>query len=252
MKKNVFLMIALLGVCVASPVFSQEIALHSDELSRVMAAYEARKDMARHAEAQKGFKRLAAAHPGDYGLQIWCARTSYYYAHRLVQHDDEDGCAKVAREGITCARRAEKARPRDYTAKYWELMDRMKAGVTLGMIGALKAVKPLKGELERLISLDPKRFEGYLFLGMLYRELPSLVSWGDDDKALEYVKKAERIAPRNADALLEVAETYHKLGNDAMAVAYFGKVATCNVPKHLEWETWDARRWAKKRLKDIQ
>lgn len=220
-------------------------------LSAVMSVYAKRADPARHAEAYRGFRDLASRFPGDYDLQIWCARTAFYWAHRRVQDDDKKGCARAARAGIECARRAGKVRKDDYTARYWELMNRMKAGATLSIVSALKAVKPLKVQLERLIARDPNRFEGYLFLGMLYRELPSLVSWGDDDKALEYVKKAERLAPRDPDVLLEVAEAFLKLDNDAMAVAYFRKVAESDVPKHLEWETWDARRWAKKRLKDI-
>lgn len=242
----------LVAACLPQSAHASQSGERDAALSAVMTVYVERADPARHAEAFRGFKDLAARYPGDYDLQIWCTRTSFYYAHRRVQNDDKKGCAGAARAGIDCSRRALKIRKDDYTARYWELMNRMKAGATLSIVSALKAVKPLKAQLERLIARDPNRFEGYLFLGMLYRELPSLVSWGDDDKALVYVKKAERLAPRDPDVLLEVAEAYYKLDNEAMAIAYFRKVARSDVSKHLEWETGDARRWAKKRLKEIE
>lgn len=248
-----FALVATLAVaCEAGPALARETLPVDQEFSRIMILYGERADITKHDQSYRGFKGLADGKPADYDLQIWCARTAFYYAHRRAQNDDNEGCARVARDGITCAERAGKARKGDYSARYWKLMNRMKAGATLGIIRALKAAKPLKNELEKLIASDPNRFEGYLFLGMLYRELPSVVSWGDDDKALEYVKKAERIAPRDPDVLLEVAEAFHKLGNDSMAEVYFRKVATSAVPEHLEWETWDCRRWARKRLKEIE
>jgi len=224
----------------------------ADAMRKVMAAYGERAVEAKHREAWKGFLDLSREHKGDYELQIWCARTAYYYAHRRVQAKDEDGCAMVAKTGIECARRALGLRRKDFDARYWLLMNRVKVGAGMNVVSALRAVKPLKGELERLVADGPDRFEGHMFLGMMYRELPSFVSWGDDDKAMEHVRKAERSAPRNPDVLLEIAECHLNQGNVEMAKAYFRKVARSETPKHLEWETWDARMWARKRLKEIE
>lgn len=216
-----------------------------------MAAYRGRAATAKHREAQEGFARVARERPTDYDAQIWCARTSFHFAHRLVQADDKQGCSRTAKAGMECARRAQQVRPGDYDGRYWELMNGYKEGATLGMVAILKAVKPIRPALQELIARDPKRFEGHVFLAMAYRELPSVVSWGDDEKALEHARKAYDLAPRDPEVLLELAEAWHENGSDDLARKYFKMVAGSDVPDDLEWETDDCRKWAVKRLADL-
>lgn len=220
-------------------------------LREAMAAYRARANMERHRDAWRAFVRLAGERPADHGMQIWCARTSFYYAHRRVQDGDKKGCAEVAKAGIECAERAQRIRPGDYDGRYWELMNRYKEGATLSLVSILKAVKPIRAWLEELIARDPRRPEGHVFLAMAYRELPSVVSWGDDEKALEHARAAEPLAPRDPEVLLELAEAWYENGDKDKARDYFRRVATSEVPKDLEWETEDARQWARKRLADL-
>jgi tetratricopeptide (TPR) repeat protein len=218
-----------------------------------MAAYGARASgIPKHREAWAAFVRLAAERPTDHAMQIWCSRTSFHLAHRHIQADDKESCAKVAQAGVECANRAQAIRPGDYDGRYWELMNRFKAGATMSFVSGLKAAKPMRAALEALISRDPRRVEGYLFLAMAYRELPSVVSWGDDEKALEYAKKAYAIAPRDPEVLLELGECWHENGDDDKARELLRRIATSDVPKDLEWETDDCRRWAVKRLKDLE
>ncbi len=219
--------------------------------AEALIAYKARESIAKHAEAWKAFSSLATAQPSDYAMQIWCARTSFYYAHRLVQAGDKKGCARAAQAGSQCARQAQAIRQGDYDGRYWELMNNYKEGATLSPVGILKAVKPVRGMLEDLTTREPTRFEGHVFLAMAYRELPSVISWGDDKKALEHAQKAEAINPRDPDVLLEMAEALLENGDKESARLYFRKVAESDVPKDLEWETDDARAWARKRLADI-
>jgi len=213
-----------------------------------MAAYRERARMERHRDAWEAFARLATERPDDHGMQIWCARTSFYYAHRKVQAGDKEGCARVAKAGIECARRAQQIRPGDYDGRYWELMNRYKEGATLSLVSILKAVKPIRGWLEDLIARDPERPEGHVFLAMAYRELPSVVSWGDNRKALEHAREAERLAPRDPEVLLELAECLRENGQKESAREFYRRVATSDVPRDLEWETEDARAWARKQL----
>jgi|GEM_PF-590935 len=217
-----------------------------------LAVYNQRADEAKHKAAQEKFAQLANQFPKDYDLQIWCARTSYYYAHRRLQAGDSDSCSVIAKQGVRCAKRARTLDPRGYDGRYWWVMDRVKSGTSTGMRAALKAVKPMKEFLEKMIADFPQRFEAYMCLGVLYRELPSFISWGDNEKGLEYLKKAEALNAKNPELLLEVAEGYLKVGDDVKAIEYFRKLETSDVPTHLEWETEDARQWARKRIKDIQ
>lgn len=113
-------------------------------------------------------------------------------------------------------------------------MNRYKEGATLSLFAALRAARPMRWALEELIARDPRRHEGYVFLAMAYRELPSVVSWGDDRKALEYARKAEAIGPRDPEVLLELAEAQHENGDDEAARNYFRRAATSDVPPDLE------------------
>ena len=126
-----------------------------------------------------------------------------------------------------------------------------KAGAAMSWTSALRAVKPMRAALEELIARDPRRPEGHLFLAMAYRELPSVISWGDDKKALESALKAYELAPRDPEVLLEMGECYRVNGEKDLARQFYRRVAGSDVPKALEWETEDARRWARKQLADL-
>jgi tetratricopeptide (TPR) repeat protein len=221
------------------------------DFAAMLAVYAERADMAQHKAAYEQVVALAAKYKDDHDLQIFCARTAYYYGHRLIQNDQTDAGSKVASQGVRCARAARRIRD-SYDARYWWVMTSVKAGASRGIRSALKAVKPMKAFLEKLIKSDPKRFEGYMCLGVLYRELPGFISWGDDEKGLEYVLKAYALAPKNPELLLELAEAYLSNDDEAKALATFEAVARSEVPEHMDWETDDARRWAKKRIDEVK
>jgi tetratricopeptide (TPR) repeat protein len=217
-----------------------------------MAAYRARAALDRHQAAWQGFVDVAAARPDDHEAQVWCARTSFFLAHRLVQAGRKKDCARTAEAGVACSLRAQQIRPRDYDGRYWELMNRYKAAATMNLVKGFQAAKPMRAALEDLIARDPKRHEGHVFLAMAYRELPSTLSWGDDAKALEHARKGVERAPRDPEALLELAECLRENGHDDEARRHYRAVQSdSDAPPHLEWETEDARRWARRQLKSM-
>lgn len=244
----------LLAVVVAAsaPALAQEAAPSDDTaLQAALADYRSRANLDKHVAAWEAFVKIAGEKPGDYAAQLWCARTSFHLAHRWIQNDNNKKGARTAESGIACSTRMQTIRPGDYDGRYWELMNRQKANSTLNMVSILQKAKPVRGLLEELIARNPRRVEGLLFLAMAYRELPSVLSWGDDEKALEYAKKAIEIAPRDPEALLELAECYRENGEEKLAREFYQKVQTSDVPANLEWETEDARRWARKQLADM-
>jgi tetratricopeptide (TPR) repeat protein len=240
--------------CLPGSLWAQDAAAspRDTKLLGALSIYEQRADFNKHKAAHKAFAALAADFPRDYDLQVWCARTAYYFAHRNLQKGDSDTCSSIATEGVRCAKRAQGVRADGYDGRFWWVMNRVKAGTSAGVRAALKAVKPMREYLEGMIKAAPKRFEAYMCLGVLYRELPSFISWGDDDKALEYLQKAEALAPRNPELLLELAESYLKVGDDVTAIKVFEKVGRSEIPENMAWETDDARRWAKKRIREVK
>jgi len=222
------------------------------EFQQVLAVYRERADPDRHREAWEGFARLAERRTDEHAVQIWCARTSFYLAHRRIQAGDKDDGARIARTGIECALRAQAVRPGDYDGRYWELMNRYKAGATLPFTRILQAVRPVRGWLEELVAMDPRRPEAYVFLAMAYRELPSVISWGDDQKALEHARKAVELAPGDPEALLELAEACRETGDRECALRFYQAVLQARAPADLEWETDDARDWARRQMRKVR
>lgn len=253
MSKSILSVTVALTVFASSHVFAQGTADVDDagrdrNFNQALALYEKRTDPVIHRKAWDAVVAHAKANSDDYPAQIWCARTSFHFAHRRVQSGAKDDCGKIALVGIECALQALRIRPKDYDGRYWELMNRHKAASTMNLVKAFKKAKKMRPALEALISQDKTRFEGYLFVAMAYRELPSVISWGDDEKALEYAKKAFALQPRDPEVLLEMGECHRENGNDDLARDFYERVQSSDIPKYLEWETGEARRWARRQL----
>lgn len=72
-----------------------------------------------------------------------------------------------------------------------------------GGLGALSSVKSAKKSLEQALEIDPKALNGsaYTSLGSLYYQVPGWpIGFGDDKKALEYLKKGLEINPDGIDS----------------------------------------------------
>jgi len=235
----------LTSLLVLSSAHAQEPTLES-----AIETYKARTELQNHIDAWQAFVLIADAQPNNQQAQLWCARTSFFLAHRLIQNRKKADGAKTAKSGIECSLRLAKSKP--YDGRYWELMNRYKAAATMNLVKAFKAAKPMKEALEQLIAMDPERHEGYVFLAMAYRELPSGISWGDNAKALEYARKGQERAPKDPEAILELAECLKANGKKDEARKYYDAVINDSVaPRDLEWETGDARRWAKRQMKKL-
>lgn len=71
-----------------------------------------------------------------------------------------------------------------------------------GGLGALGHVKNAKKNLERAIEIDPKALDGsaYTSLGSLYYQVPGWpIGFGDNKKAVEFLKKGLAINPNGID-----------------------------------------------------
>ncbi|MFH1529477.1 MAG: hypothetical protein ABIK09_01950 [Pseudomonadota bacterium] len=212
------------------------------DLAKVLEVYGQRADVAKHKEAAKAFSDLAEAYPGDKEIQLFCARTAYFCAHRL-EGDDK---AEVAQRGVTCAQRMLEIKKNDYDGRYWWARTSLKARESEGIQAALKQANVVRDFLDKMVKDDPSRFEGYMALGAVLREVPGLFG-GDKKKALEMLKKGYEIAPRDAELLLELAAAYAANGDkETAALMYDRCVNESDKPEDLGWETEDARTYAKK------
>ena len=238
-RKMTVLVAAMLMTVWAVPGFAGDRA---GDLGKVLEIYALRADVAMHQAAAKAFRALADSYPADKEILLFCARTAYFAAHRL-KGDDK---ATTATWGVECTQLLLKAHKNDYDGRYWWARNSLKARESEGIQAALKQAKVVRDFLGKLIEDEPTRFEGYMAQGAVLREIPGMLG-GDKKKALEVLKKGYGIAPRDAELLLELAAAYAANGDKENAAAIYDKcIKESDKPKYLEWETEDARAYAKK------
>jgi len=220
-----------------------------EEWDAYYAVYNKRADLAKHKEAAEASSKLAAKYPGDRRVQRMCALTAYYGGHRIEEDAERK---KVAGRGIKCSERILEKNPKDYDGRYWASMTTFKSKSADGIRAALKEATRIRKFLEQMMKDEPKRFEAYMMLGTLYRELPPVLTWGNPRKGVELLEKAVERAPTDPDVLLEMGAAYAKVGRKEEARKAYNKCINDSVaPKDLEWETQDAIDYARKMLKKL-
>lgn len=214
--------------------------------------YDQRAVLANHEKAAEGFASLARRFPESLEAQLWCARTNYYVAHRL--REDKLRMRRMAALGHECGDRLMGRFGESYDAQIWALLARFRKVSASSMIPPLGEIERLAQQLEALRARAPKEHVAYMILGAMYRELPGWpLSIGDHRKSLALLIEGERLAPDNAEVLLQLADTYRAMGETEKARSTYRRCAERGVgPPELEWESRDAREWAKKMLAELE
>jgi len=115
--------------------------------------------------------------------------------------------------------------------KVWEAIIRAGyAGAMGGLSAMFKAMPQMEKGRDLLLAaekIDPKALNGsiYTTLGSFYYMVPGgFIGFGDDDKALEYLKKALEIAPDDMDANYFMGDYWLEQKKYDKALPYFEKV----------------------------
>lgn len=241
--------VSLVLVLFALPALAQD-KMPKRDWDELMKVYDARAELDKHREAVAASSTLAKIYPKDKELQVFCAMTSYYCAHRLLAREKEK--KKVALLGLACAQRILKHDPKDYDGRFWASMTSFKSRSADGIKAALKEANKVKKYLEELQRDAPDRFEAYMLLGTLYRELPPVLTWGNPKKGLELLLKSASLAPDDPEVLLELAAAHAKMGDKESARATYEKcINGSKAPRNRSWETEDAKAYARKMLKKL-
>ncbi|MEJ2346089.1 MAG: hypothetical protein P8076_00855 [Gammaproteobacteria bacterium] len=116
--------------------------------------------------------------------------------------------------------------PRRAEPKVWEaIVISTHAGVH-GGFGALSMVRHARDLLLAARKIDPSTLHGaiYTSLGSLYYQVPGWpLSFGDDDKAKAYLKKALALNPDGIDPNYFYGDYLHRQGRDQEALAALSK-----------------------------
>ncbi len=118
-------------------------------------------------------------------------------------------------------------------------------------LNALKLVDQSKTLLLESIALNPNALHGsaYTSLGSLYYKVPVWpISFGDKDKAKEYLEKSLEMNPKGIDSNYFYADFLYEQGRYARAVEYFERAVTAPARPGREDADQGRRKEAKEGL----
>jgi tetratricopeptide (TPR) repeat protein len=121
----------------------------------------------------------------------------------------------------------------------------------LAKLNALKLVGQSKTLLLESISLNPNALHGsaYTSLGSLYYKVPAWpISFGDKDKAKEYLEKSLEMNPKGIDSNYFYADFLYEQGRYGRAVEYFERAIAAPARPGREDADQGRRKEAKEAL----
>lgn len=158
--------------------------------------------------------RMVAEYP-DNAEVFWKAARCYNEYATLVEKP-----VAIFEQGIELAKKSILLKD-NAEAHFWLGVLYGQIGRAKGILNSLHMVKPMKGEMEACLALDPKYSYAYHVLARLYSEVPGKpISIGDRKKALECELKAVALVPNHFPYQWGLFQIYKKMGkrNEAKQV----------------------------------
>ena len=158
--------------------------------------------------------------------------------------------AEIAERGITACRRALTQASNSPAVHYYLAMNLAQLARTKSL-SALKIVGQMRDEYETARRLDERiDYAGPdRYLGMLYRDAPSIISIGDRGRAQQHLEHAVARAPEYPDNHLALIESYLKWGERGNARRQLAAFAATRAASRTalagpawasHWVEWDA------------
>lgn len=115
----------------------------------------------------------------------------------------------------------------------WAAVMRGSLAESVNGLSALGVVKQAKADLEKALSIDPAAEDGYAWgvLGLLYSKVPSVIAFGDKNKARELLLKGVEVAPDGMNTNYFLAQFLYERGEYREALPYIERAARATPPR---------------------
>lgn len=166
--------------------------------------------------------------PDNYEVLWRMSRLSYYGGFFALPKDaaSEDKMV-VFQVGSEAGERARRLEANRVEGHYWYAVTLGGWGIAKGILKALSSAGPMRDALTEAIKIDPKyHFAGsHRVRGRLYNKIPGVISFGDNQKAADDLKKAIALAPESKLNHVYMAEVQAKIQSkaDALKTLEFAK-----------------------------
>lgn len=162
----------------------------------------------------------------DFDVAWRVSRLVYYSGNfGLGKKLSREERVKIFKYGYEAGKIAKAKSPKRVEGYYWLATNLGSYGLAKGILSALGNAKEGRDALLEAVKIDPTYHWGgpYRILGRYYQQVPSVISFGDKKKALEYYNKAIEVDPGFRLNLIYMAVLQHNLGNKDEAVEFFRK-----------------------------
>jgi tetratricopeptide (TPR) repeat protein len=178
--------------------------------------YADRSDLNNAFTAIQKYKEALQKDPASYDAMWKIAKTNFFLAEFLNTKKEKK---PVVKEGVEYAKMAVQANSTRVEGHFWLGVLYTKVGEVRGILKALFLLKPIKKEIRRAIQLDDsyEAAGAYVVLGRVYAILPGILG-GSNKKARRLLEKARGMAPKNAMAILFLAEVYWDIDEKSLAI----------------------------------
>ena len=142
----------------------------------------------------------------------------YYFKGNCVE-TEKDKKLVVYNESVKLGEDMVAKYPNSVHIRYWLLVNKAKWGETSGIMKAARSglADKLKTLCEEVIEMDPNYLDGaaYMMLGIVHYKtpyIPFILSWPDDDDAIEYLEKAVELQPGHLMSNLYLGQVLYDEG----------------------------------------
>ena len=208
--------------------------------------YGLRGDLAKANAALDKYQDALLAKEGDYDVYWRMARVEYWLGDHAATKDEK---VKLFGLGVYHGKKAIALEPGKPDGHYWLGVNYGSYGEVKGVLKSLSLVGPIKGEMNKVLAIDPAYEDGGAdqLLGRLYYELPGFFG-GSDKKSLEHLLKSKELGPRVGLTRIYLADTYLDLGEVQKAREELEYVIAIEPDPRLIPETAQEKEMAKKKL----
>lgn len=208
----------------------------AERIAAADALYVQRKDLTKVRSGIAALQQARITDEGNYEAAWKLAKFDYYLGSHAT--DDKEREAAFS-EGIDAGKIAVHLQGDKADGHFW-LGANYGGNAEISMLTALAVFQDIRGEMERVIEIDPNYEVGsaYMVLGRLYLEVPRILG-GDKQKAIEYLERGLRFGSGNGLLHLRLAEAYHATGRDRDARKQIEFILTMTpgsdyLPEHEE------------------
>ena len=178
-------------------------------------------DSAMLAKAVTAYEQALKADPASVEAAWKLSRALY----RLGRKSPKDQQEKIFERAVNAAKKGIAMDSESVPAHYWLAVSYGMYGTSKGVMKSLSLIDPIKEEAQFVIDHQPDYDLGgaYRVLGRLYFKVPGLFG-GDNDLAIENLKKAVKLGPKRYLSHIFLAEVYLDEGEKEKAKALLEEV----------------------------